>query len=159
MYQRFSKAATKLGLGTASTCGVIGFNSPEYFFTLYGCWLIGAVPVGIYTTNAPEACHYNLFHSEAQMCVCQGGKQAEKIFAIRDQLPNLKAIVVYWPEEGMPAKGENDRVALYTWDEWLETGNEISDETIVEKAKNVEPGSCATLIYTSGTTVGGSGWR
>ena len=83
MYQRFSKAATKLGLGTASTCGVIGFNSPEYFFTLYGCWLIGAVPVGIYTTNAPEACHYNLFHSEAQMCVCQGGKQAEKIFQKR----------------------------------------------------------------------------
>ena len=66
---------------------------------------------------------------------------------------------MYWPEEGMPAKVENDRVALYTWDEWLETGNEISDETIVEKAKNVEPGSCATLIYTSGTTVGGSGGR
>ena len=77
---RFSKAALTLGLTTASTCGIIGFNAPEYFFTLYGCWLIGAVPVGIYTTNAPDACHYNLSHSESVMCVCQGGKQAEKIF-------------------------------------------------------------------------------
>ena len=87
---------------TASTCGIIGFNSPEYFFSLYGCWLMGAVTVGIYTTNAPDACYYVLHHSESEICVCQGGKQAEKIYSIRDKLPNLKAIIVYWPDEGMP---------------------------------------------------------
>ena len=137
---------------TASTCGIIGFNSPEYFFSLYGCWLMGAVTVGIYTTNAPDACYYVLHHSESEICVCQGGKQAEKIYSIRDKLPNLKAIIVYWPDEGMPQAVEGDRVKLYRWEDWLEFGNDISDEEIIEGAKKVEPGSCATLIYTSGTT-------
>lgn len=135
-----------------STCGIIGFNAPEYFFSLYGCWLMGAVTVGIYTTNAPDACYYVLHHSESEICVCQGGKQAEKIWSIRDRLPHLKAVIVYWPDEGMPTSTEGDRVKLYRWEEWLEIGNAISDEEIIEGAMKVEPGSCATLIYTSGTT-------
>ena len=153
MTTRFSKAAKTIGLKKGSCCGIIGFNSPEYFFTLYGCWLIGAVSVGIYTTNAPDACHYVLHHSECEICVCQGGKQALKIFGIRNELPNLKAIIVYWPDDGMPEASPDDRVKIYKWSDWLETGSAVSDEEIVNDAKSVEPGSCATLIYTSGTTV------
>lgn len=77
-----------------------------------------------------------------------------KIYGIRDQLPNLKAIVVYWPEEGMPEADANSKVKLYKWDEFLATGASIPDDEILAEAAKVEPGSCATLIYTSGTTVG-----
>ena len=149
----FAKAAKNHGLKTCSSCGIIGFNAPEYFFTLYGCWLIGAVTTGIYTTNAPDACEFVLNHSESVICVCQGGKQAEKIYGIRSSLPYLKAVIVYWPEEGMPKEDPDSPVKLYTWDQWLQTGSSISEEEIIEDAKKVEPGSCATLIYTSGTTV------
>ena len=113
---------------------------------------MGAVTVGIYTTNGPDACHYVLHHGECEICVCQGGKQAEKIFSIRKSLPKLKAIIVYWPDEGMPTPEEGDSVKLYRWEDWLASGEGISDEEVVEGAKKVEPGSCATLIYTSGTT-------
>ena len=92
--------------------------------------MLGAVSVGIYTTNAPDACHYVLHHSESMLCVCQGGKQAEKIYGIRNQLPNL-----------------------FTWDEWMKSGEETPDEEILAEAAKVQPGNCATLIYTSGTTV------
>ena len=53
----------------------------------------------------------------------------------------------------MPVAEENDRVKVYRWEDWLATGAGVSDEEIVNDAKNVQPGSCATLIYTSGTTV------
>ena len=44
-------------------------------------------------------------------------------------------------------------VKVYRWDDFLAIGADISDDEIVADAKKVEPGSCATLIYTSGTTV------
>lgn len=151
---RFAKAARVHGVHKSSCVGIIGFNSPEYFFSLHGTWLLGAVTVGIYTTNAPDACHFVLNHSECTVCVCQGGKQAAKIYGIRDQLPHLKAIIVYWPDEGMPEADANSKVKLYKWDDFLATGASIPDDEILAEAAKVEPGSCATLIYTSGTTVG-----
>ncbi len=115
--------------------------------------MLGAVSVGIYTTNAPDACHYVLHHSESMLCVCQGGKQAEKIYGIRNQLPNLKAIIVYWPEDGIPKDDGNGGARVFTWDEWMKSGEETPDEEILAEAAKVQPGNCATLIYTSGTTV------
>lgn len=150
---RFAKAARKHGAAKSSCVGIIGFNSPEYFFTLYGCWLLGAVSVGIYTTNAPDACHFVLNHSESLICVCEGGKQAAKIYGIRNQLPHLKAIVVYWPDEGMPEDDGQSGVPIFTWDQFLESGSDISDAEILAETEKVKPGNCATLIYTSGTTV------
>lgn len=150
----FAKAAKTLGVKKSTCIGIIGFNSPEYFFTLQGTWLLGAVTVGIYTTNAPDACAYVLNHSESSICVCQGGAQARKIYGIRNELSNLKAIVVYWPDDGMPEDDGQGGAKVYRWDEFLATGCEVADEEIVADAKKVEPGSCATLIYTSGTTVG-----
>lgn len=93
---RFAKSCIKAGLKPQEVVGAIGFNSAEYFFMLQGSWLAGGVPAGIYTTNSPDACYYVLHHSEAKICICQGGKNAVKIASIRDSLPNLKYIVVYW---------------------------------------------------------------
>ena len=95
-----------------------------------------------------------LHHSECEICVCQGGKQAEKIFSIRNELPNLKAIIVYWPEQGVPTIDQDDGFAkMYTWDDWMKLGESIPTEEIVRRTNAIKPGNCATLIYTSGTTV------
>ena len=100
----------KLGLNKKDVCGIIGFNSPEYYFSLQGTWMADCVTAGIYTTNSPEACEYVLKHSEAKVCVCQSGKSAIKICQIRDNLPLLKAIVVYWPEDDMPSLEDKEGV-------------------------------------------------
>ena len=89
---------------------MIGFNSPEYYFSLQGTWMAGCVTAGIYTTNSPEACEYVLTHS--RVCVCQSGKSAMKILSIRDNLPLLKAIVIYWPEDEMPEVEDKEGVNL-----------------------------------------------
>lgn len=74
--------------------------------------MAGCVPAGIYTTNSPEACQYVIEHSEAKVCVCQSGKSAMKILSIRENLPNLKAIVIYWAEDEAPVTSDNDGVGL-----------------------------------------------
>ena len=132
--------------------GTMGFNSAEYFFTLQGSWICGCVPAGIYTTNSAEASQYVLKHSEAKICVCQGGKCAAKIASIRETLPQLKAIIVYWPEEGVPEVGNDSYAKIYTWDEWMNLGNDVPDKVVLDRARAIKPGNCATLIYTSGTT-------
>ena len=107
-----AKTLISLGFESKDTIGIIGFNSYEYFCMLQGSWLADAVPAGIYTTNAPDACYFVLNHCEAKLCLCQGGKQAEKIVGLRSKLPNLKYIVVYWPEDGFPEVDDSDGVCL-----------------------------------------------
>lgn len=42
---------------------------------------------------------------------------------------------------------------VYKWEDFLELGSAVSDDEINARIDGCEPGSCATLIYTSGTTV------
>ena len=174
---RVAKSFVHLGFNKKDTVGIIGFNSPEYFFTCHGAWLADAVPAGIYTTNAPDACFYVLNHCEAKVCVCQGGKQAAKIVGLRSQLPNMKAIVVYMINDVFDdiviglrmvslklmilmvyilllyCSNDEQFAKVYKWDDFIELGSEVSDDEINARIDGCEPGSCATLIYTSGTTV------
>ena len=80
---------------------------------------------GVYTTNTTEAVHYQLKHSMTNIAVVDGKAQLEKVdvgkmidnhdhvgdddlmvmmmshqvLAVRDKLPDLRAIVQYGPEE------------------------------------------------------------
>ena len=148
-----SKALIAYGLEKHDVICCIGFTSPEYLFALQGSWGIGVVTAGIYTTNSPEACHYILEHSEARICICQGGSNAAKIASLRSSLPNLKAIVVYWPEEGVPEVDQDGFAEIITFDDFLERGMSVSSNEVFNRSTQVQPGDCASLIYTSGTTV------
>lgn len=50
---------------------------------------------GIYSTNSAEACHYCAVKSRANIIVVEDRKQLDKIMAIKDRLPELKAVVQY----------------------------------------------------------------
>jgi long-chain-fatty-acid--CoA ligase ACSBG len=50
---------------------IIGFNSPEWIIAFYGSIFGRFLPVGIYTTNGPEACHYVSENSEAEIVVVE----------------------------------------------------------------------------------------
>ena len=65
----------------------------------------GAVVVPIYQTNSPEECHWVISDSGACAIVCENEEQLAKIADIRDQLPNLRTIIVIDP----PAAGRGQR--------------------------------------------------
>lgn len=52
----FGKALISLGVTPYHSVNIIGFNSPEWVISFYGSIFGFYLPVGVYTTNGPEAC-------------------------------------------------------------------------------------------------------
>ncbi|XP_068175883.1 LOW QUALITY PROTEIN: long-chain-fatty-acid--CoA ligase ACSBG2-like [Antennarius striatus] len=141
-----AKSFLKLGLERYHSVGILGFNSTEWFIADIGAILAGGFGVGIYTTNSAEACQYVAENSKANIIVVENNKQLEKILQIEDQLPHLKAIILYRDEM------EEKRPNLYSWDEFMKLGCDEPEEPLDAIISSQKPNQCCTLIYTSGTT-------
>uniref|UniRef100_A0A4W3IGX2 long-chain-fatty-acid--CoA ligase n=2 Tax=Callorhinchus milii TaxID=7868 RepID=A0A4W3IGX2_CALMI len=144
--RRAAKSFLYLGLELYHGVGIIGFNSPEWFFANMGAILGGGVSVGIYTTNSPEACQYVAFDCKANILVVENHKQLEKILKIQNKLPHLKAIVQY--------KGHLKEILpnVYTWRQFMELGAKVSDKKLDDIIEKQNANQCCLIIYTSGTT-------
>ena len=88
-----AKAFIKLGMSARSSVGVLAFNCAEWFYSAMGAIHAGGVIAGIYTTNSAEAVLHVLENSHAEIVVVDDSKQMDKIHAIKDKLPNLKAAI------------------------------------------------------------------
>ena len=148
-----ARALVTLGLEASDTVNIIGFNSPEFFIAEMAAILAGGKAAGIYTTNAPDACKYVAEHSEAKVAFVEDEKQLRKFLAIRDALPQLKAIVV-WAEPVPPDvdASPSGGAAVLGWPEFLALAQDTPADVVARRSNAVRPGHCANLIYTSGTT-------
>lgn len=138
------KAFIKLGLKVGHGVGIIGFNSPEWFFSDLGCVFAGGLAAGIYPTNSAEACKYVLANCKANIVVVEDEKQLAKILLVKDSLPELKQIVQYTGKPSAPG--------VLSWEELLDIGDGESDHEIEERISHLAPNLCCHLVYTSGTT-------
>lgn len=152
----FAKAMISLGLTPYSSVNILGFNAPEWVIAFYGSIFGNYLPVGLYTTNNPEACKYVTLHSEAELIVVEDKIQLKKYLKIWKDLPKVRYILIYndvLPKD-LPAEYK-DKVMLFN--DFLEIGKKAQKDS--EKANQLEvrmrqqkPGNCCTLVYTSGTT-------
>ena len=92
---KFSKTLIALKITQLKCINIIGFNAPEWSISFYGAIMANILPVGIYTTNTPDACYYITNHSEAEILIAEDFVQLNKYLQIWDKLPNLKYIVIY----------------------------------------------------------------
>ena len=136
-----------MALGTAKDDKVNILCSPrlEWIQVDVATVSIGAVIVGIYASNLADDCAYIINHSDAVVLFVENQKQLDKIAEIRDNLPNLKHIVMI---EGTPAGVEG----VITWQEFMAKGTNIADEEFLGRASEIQSGDVASLVYTSGTT-------
>ncbi|XP_021133438.3 long-chain-fatty-acid--CoA ligase ACSBG1 isoform X4 [Anas platyrhynchos] len=144
--RKAAKSFLKLGLERFHSVAILGFNSPEWFISAVGAVFAGGIVTGIYTTNSPEACHYIAYDSKTNIMVVENRKQLDKIMQIWNRLPHLKAVVLY--KDSIPERCPN----LYTMEEFLDLGDDISDATLDDIINSQKPNQCCVLIYTSGTT-------
>jgi len=138
------KAFIKLGLKVGHGVGIIGFNSPEWFFSDLGCVFAGGLATGIYPTNSSEACKYVLANCKANIVVVEDAKQLAKILEVKDSLPELKHIIQY--------TGESSVEGVISWRELMEMGEAENDDELESRISNLAPNMCCHLVYTSGTT-------
>lgn len=73
-------------------------------------------------------------------------QQLEKYSKISNDLPHLKAIVLYG-QESIPANTEVS-VKLYHLDRFIKLGLEISDEALKQRTESWKAGETCELIYT-----------
>ncbi|XP_017563838.1 long-chain-fatty-acid--CoA ligase ACSBG1 isoform X1 [Pygocentrus nattereri] len=141
-----ARSFLKLGLERFHSVAILGFNSAEWFISAVGAIFAGGLTTGIYTTNSPEACLYVASNSRANIIVVDNQKQLDKILQIKDNLPNLKAIVQY--SGSLQKKFPN----LYSWEEFMGLGLDIPDKALDDIISSQKANQCCVLIYTSGTT-------
>ena len=76
--------------------------------------------------------------------VVEHAEHLEKILAVRDELPHLRAIVML--------DGDSPDPGVHTWQELIELGASVPEAEIETRIAAQRPEDPATLIYTSGTT-------
>ena len=144
--KRAGRALITLGVEPGECTCILGFNRPEWVVFDVASMAVGGAPAGIYTTSSPEEVQYIVHHAEAKVVLVENADQWKKIEAQRANLPALRHVVLM---KGAP---KVDDPMVLTWTEFLEKGDETSEEVLLKRLHALEPDGLAQLIYTSGTT-------
>jgi long-chain acyl-CoA synthetase len=139
---RVAAALRDLGVGHGDRVVLMLRNRPEFHIADTAVLLLGATPVSIYNSSAPEQVEYLVGHSEACVAIVEDIAFLERFLKVRSELPGLRHIVIVDDPDGLAP------VDVHQWNVMLgaaplsidaELGNARSDDLM-------------TIIYTSGTT-------
>jgi long-chain acyl-CoA synthetase len=139
-----------VGVAPGDRVCILANTRPEWSYADMAITACGAVVVPIYQTNSPKECEWVISDSGAKAIVCEDEEQLAKLAAIREQIPNLKTVIVMDPPADEPS------LPAISLDEVRERGRtRVGGGPINELAARqeaVKPEDSFTFIYTSGTT-------
>jgi long-subunit acyl-CoA synthetase (AMP-forming) len=139
---RVAGGLQELGVGRGDRVVLMMRNRPEFYVADMGALLVGATPISIYNSSAPEQVQYLAGHCEAKAAILEDVGFLERFLKVRSELPALEHIVVMEDPESVAP----DDVG--SWDALL-----ASRPVDLDGASTVaQPSDLATVIYTSGTT-------
>jgi len=139
-----------LGIQGGERLCILANTRPEWSYADMGATSAGAVVVPIYQTNSPEECLWVISDSGASAIVCEDEEQLAKIVAIKDQVPNLRTVIVM--DASAASSSAASTLNAITLDEVRERGRQRSVEELDARRAAVRPEDAFTFIYTSGTT-------
>ena len=157
--RKAAKGFIKLGLKRFDSVSIWGFNSPEWMLSSLGAGFAGGKAAGLYPTDTAETAAFKVVHSGSSIVVVEDKSKLDRLVsaltARNDPSPiKVKAVVAYGYEPPAEAKVEVSGrwVPVISWASLMELGAKESDEEVDARCKEVQPGHCAALVYTSGTT-------
>jgi fatty-acyl-CoA synthase len=150
----------RLGVEKGEHIAIWATNVPEWVITQFGSPKIGAVMVTVNTNYKEFELEYLLKQSDATTLLLVGGtKDSDFVKILNGLCPELG--------ECEPGKLESARVPLlknviflgkdrhpgmFTWEDIMDLGNEVSDEELAARQASLDPGDVVNMQYTSGTT-------
>jgi long-chain acyl-CoA synthetase len=135
-------ALVHAGIAKGDRVAILGENRLEWLYCDFGIQAAGACVVPVYASSTAETVATILRDSEAAIVVCSTAKQAAKVDQVREQLPDLREIVV------MEANAEG-HISLRDF----AAGGTVEDvDTVGRRLAALTPADPLTIIYTSGTT-------
>ena len=138
---RLAAALSDLGVVRGERVVLMMRNRPEFHVADLAVLLVGATPVSIYNSSAPEQIQYLVRHSGAVVAIVEDVEYLERLLKVRDELPCLEHVVVI-DDDGRAPDG-----VLH-----FETLCGAAPVDLDAASGIAQPEDLATIIYTSGTT-------
>jgi long-chain acyl-CoA synthetase len=139
-----------LGVGRGDFVAIMSRNRPEHLIADLAAVHLGATPVSLYNTLAPEQIAYIADHCQAKVAVVEGREFMERWEKVKAELPSLRHVVLL-----EDAGGFSDYPWVSAWDGLVASGRRAlatGSERFDAAWRRVEPTDLATVLYTSGTT-------
>ncbi len=141
-----------LGVGRGDFVAIMVRNRPEHLIADLAALHLGATPVSLYNTLAPEQIAYIAGHCEAKVAVIDCRQFMERWEKVKDDLPALRHAVLV--EDAADFAGYD---WAQPWDQLLEGGRAAlaagdGRERFDAAWRQAQPDDLATVMYTSGTT-------
>ncbi len=131
------------GLGKGDRLMLMIRNMPEFHVLDTAALFIGATPVSIYNSSAPDQIEYLVNDAGAKMAIVEDRGFYEAFSKVRQSMPTLESLGIV-----RPGDDASDLGADFTYEQLLAA----APLDLAEAAKAASPDDLATLIYTSGTT-------
>ena len=141
---RLAASLRGLGVGRGDRVVLMMRNRPEFHVADVAVLLLGATPISIYNSSAPEQVQYLVGHCEASVAILED-ERLPRAASSRSAptLPKLRELIVI---ERARRRAARRRARLGRPDR--RPTRSISRS----RAKTAQPSDIATVIYTSGTT-------
>ena len=137
---RLVTALAGLGVGAGDRVVLMLLNRAEFHALDLATLFLGATPISIYNSSAPEQIEYLVGHCGAKVAVVENVAFHERFAQVRGALPTLEHLAVIDDPEGVTGALSYADLAA----------SEPAD--LAPLAENAKPEDLATVIYTSGTT-------
>jgi long-chain acyl-CoA synthetase len=136
------------GVQKGDRIGLLAENRPEWVYADLGIQGAAAITVPIYGTLPSGQIEYIMKDSEMQILFVSNETQLKKILEIRNNVPQLKKIVVFDP----PTTFAENVISFQAF--WEQGKEELkkNPNAVRERAAQSQPDDVFSIIYTSGTT-------
>ena len=139
------------GLQPGDRLAIIGDNRPRLYWGMIAAQCCGAIPVPLYQDSVAEEMVYVLRHAGARIVLAENQEQVDKIFTMKEQLPELER-VVYEDPRGMR---HYDHERLHSYAELQAEGRKAGTEAVAAQEARIaaaQGSDVCVILYTSGTT-------
>ncbi len=145
---RVAAGLRALGVGPDDRVVLMLRNRPEFHAADIGVLLLGATPISIYQSSAPDQIEYLVNHSGAVAAIIEDRGYLARFLSVRAALPRLRHLVLVDAGPVDPGSDGAESDGVTTWAELLEH----EPLALGDCLDNLTPDDLATVIYTSGTT-------
>jgi fatty-acyl-CoA synthase len=158
--EKVAKAFIAIGIEKGDKVSVWLSNSPEWIMIQLALGKIGGILVPINTRFKVRELEYTLRQSDSKALVTMD-RFLNIDFAgiVYEAIPELKgSIPGRLQSKGFPflqwiiCKGREEISGMLRWDDFLKRGEEIEQEKLIQRQRDVKPEDIAMFQYTSGTT-------
>ncbi|MFH0783460.1 MAG: long-chain fatty acid--CoA ligase [Pseudomonadota bacterium] len=146
---QLARGLRKFGVMPGDKVAIFSENRRDWAIADFAILCSGGITVPIYATNTGKQAAYVINHCEARVVFCSTKAQYEKLYSIKDDLPNVDLVVSFESFLG------HRSYPVFTLDQVSEIEKPLSgeDRELIEKQiAEITQEDLITIIYTSGTT-------